>query len=131
VVAYTSRDQALANFEQKHQSDSLTLAALDELGTNPLGASLNIKAKDPSQYGGIADFLNGNSSGLLSSSGSKIIDTINYSQNKVVIDRLNSIINSANMLGLWLAILFIIISVIVTFNTIRLNYFIGKGMKYP
>ena len=126
TVTYTSRDQALANFEQKHQNDSLTLAALDELGSNPLGASLNIKAKDPSQYGGIADFLSGNSNELLSSAGSKIIDTINYSQNKVVIDRLNNIIVSANMLGLWLAILFIIISVVVTFNTIRLAIFMAK-----
>ncbi len=125
-VTYTSRDQALANFEIKHQNDSLTLAALDELGENPLGASLNIKAKNPSQYAGIADFLGGNSNELLSSNGSKIIDTINYSQNKIVIDRLNSIINSANLIGLWLAILFIIISVVVTFNTIRLTIFMAK-----
>jgi len=125
-VTYISRDQALANFQARHANDSLTLAALDELGANPLDASLDIKAKDPSQYAGIADFLNGDSSELLSSDGSKIIDTVNYSQNKLVIDRLNEIINSANTLGLWLAIIFIIISVIVTFNTIRLTIFMAK-----
>lgn len=125
-VTYTSRDQALVNFQQKHENDSLTLAALNELGDNPLGASLNIKAKDPSQYAGIADFLNGNSSELLSSDGSTIIDTVDYAQNKIVIDRLDSIINSANEIGLWLAILFILISIIVTFNTIRLTIFMAK-----
>lgn len=125
-VTYTSRDQALANFQAKHANDSLTLAALNELGDNPLGASLNIKAKDPSQYAGIADFLSGNSSELLSSDGSTIIDTVDYTQNKLVIDRLNNIINSANKLGLWLAILFILISITVTFNTIRLTIFMAK-----
>lgn len=125
-VNYTSSDQALADFEQRHESDSLTLAALDELGTNPLGASLDIKAKDPTQYAGIATFLNGNNTELLSSDGSKIIDTVDYSQNKLVIDRLNSIINSVNKLGLWLAILFIVISILVTFNTIRLTIFMAR-----
>ncbi len=125
-VEYTSRDTALANFRDKHAGDSLTLAALDELGDNPLGASLNIKAKDPSQYAGIAEFLNGNSSELLSKDGSKIIDSVNYAQNKMVIDRLNSILNSANKLGLSLAILFIIISVLVTFNTIKLTIFMAR-----
>jgi cell division transport system permease protein len=125
-VDYTSADQALTDFQAKHANDQLTLEALDELGTNPLGASLNIRAKDPSQYAGIADFLNSNNSELLSSSGSSIIDKVNYAQNKVVIDRLTSIINSADMIGLWFAIIFIIISIIITFNTIRLAIFMSK-----
>lgn len=126
-VTYTSRDQALADFEAKHAADSLTLSALSELGDNPLGASLNIKAKDPTQYAGIADFLNGDSNELLSSTdGSPIIDTVDYSQNKVIIDKLNGIINSANLIGLWLAILFVVISIMITFNTIRLTIFMAK-----
>jgi cell division transport system permease protein len=125
-VEYISSDQALLDFKEKHSGDALTLQAIDELGYNPLGASLNIRAKDPSDYAGIATFLEGNSTELLSSGGSKIIDKINYSQNKVVIDRLTSIINSTNMLGLWLAIIFVIISIIITFNTIRLTIFMAK-----
>ena len=125
-VEYTSRDQALKDFQDKHSGDELTLQAIDELGYNPLGASLNIKAKDPSDYAGIANFLEGDGSELLSKNGSKIIDKINYSQNKIVIDRLTNIINSTNMIGLWLAIIFIIISIIITFNTIRLTIFMAK-----
>ncbi len=126
-VEYVSRDDAIVSFREKHAGDQLTLQALDELGTNPLGASLNIKAKDPSQYAGIAKFLEGNNNNLLSSQdGTKIIDKVNYAQNKVVIDRLTSIVNSANMIGLWFAIIFIIISVVITFNTIRLTIFMSK-----
>ena len=54
------------------------------------------------------------------------MDKINYHQNKLVIDRLNTIISSAHRLGFLLTLLFIIISVNITFNTIRLTIFISK-----
>jgi cell division transport system permease protein len=123
-VDYISRDQALSDFKTKHQNDQLTLQALDELGDNPLGASLNVKAKDPSQYAGVSEFLK--SSNTLSKDGHNIIDKVNYTQNKVVIDRLTGIIKSANMLGLWLVLIFILISITITFNTIRLTIFMAK-----
>ena len=126
MVEYISRDQALANFKEKHKGDDLTLQALSELEDNPLGATLNIKAKAPSQYVGIAKYLDSMSGGLLSKEGSKIVDKVNYAQNKIVIDRLNAIINSANMIGIWFAIIFVLISILVTFNTIRLTIFMAR-----
>src|ERR1035437_3434845 len=36
-VSYTSADQALQTFRDRHQSDYPTIQALDEIGTNPLG----------------------------------------------------------------------------------------------
>jgi cell division transport system permease protein len=125
-VQYVSSDQALADFKSKHQNDELTLQALDELGDNPLGAVLNIKAKDPSQYAGIATFLDNTESQTLSEGGTNIIDTVNYAQNKVVIDRLSGIIKSVNIIGIWFAIIFVLVSLIVTFNTIRLTIFMAK-----
>src|SRR3989344_5132171 len=68
---YTSKEETLANFEKRHENDQLILQALEELGDNPLGASLNIKAKDPSQYEGVADFLQ--SGEFLGSDGASII----------------------------------------------------------
>lgn len=124
TVVYTSRDQALIDFKERHKDDSLTLEALEEIGDNPLTASLSIKAKEPSQYEGIANFLNSDDS-LLSGSN-QIIEKVNYYQNKVVIDRLTKITSAANTVGFWVAIIFLIISVIITFNTIRLAIFISK-----
>lgn len=126
LVEYISSDQALINFKEKHKSDDLTLQALAELGENPLGATLNIKAKEPSQYAGIAKYLEDMSSGVLSKGGTKNIDKVNYAQNKIVIDRLTRIINSANMVGIWFAIIFIFISIVVTYNTIKLTIFMAK-----
>ncbi|MDD5050737.1 MAG: permease-like cell division protein FtsX [Candidatus Pacebacteria bacterium] len=123
-IDYISRDQALANFKAKHQTDQLTLQALDELGDNPLGAVLNIKAKDPSQYEGIATFLNGKNA--LSSDGNTIIDKVNYLQNKIAIDRLTRIIQAGQKLGFTLTIILVIISVLITFNTIRLAIYTAR-----
>lgn len=123
-VVYTSREQVLADFKNRHQNDEFTLQALDELGENPLGATLNIKAKDPSQYESIVQFLNNENA--LSADGTSIIDKVNYYQNKDAIDRLTNIINSANRLGFILTIFLIIISVLITFNTLRLVIYMSR-----
>ncbi|MFH0988023.1 MAG: permease-like cell division protein FtsX, partial [Parcubacteria group bacterium] len=123
-VIYVSREEALEAFRTRHQNDEFTIQALDELGENPLGATLNIKAKDPSQYETIAQFLQNKST--LSSGGASIIDKVNYYQNKEAIDRLTQIINSANRLGLVLTVFLIIISVLITFNTLRLVIYMSR-----
>jgi len=125
-IEYISREQALEDFRTKHKGDELILQSLDELGDNPLGATLNIKAKDPSQYEGVAKYLDNISTGALSGGASNIIYKFNYAQNKVVIDRLTNIINSANKVGFWFAIIFIFISILVTFNTIKLTIFMAR-----
>ena len=123
-ITYTSREQALQDFRILHENDQLTLQALDELGENPLGASLNIKAKEPSQYEGIAQFLQ--TEPLLSKDGGTIIDKVNYFQNKVAIDKLNNIINTADSLGFIIVIVSVIVSILITFNTIRLSIYISR-----
>ncbi|MEI7688611.1 MAG: permease-like cell division protein FtsX [Candidatus Nomurabacteria bacterium] len=124
TISYTSATEALSNFKDKHSNDYLTLQALDELNDNPLGASLNIKANDPSQYESISKYFENDNA--LSKGALTIIDKIDYSQNKIVIDRLTSIITGAKNLGFAVSIVLIIISIIITFNTIRLIIFMSK-----
>jgi len=123
-VSYTSAADSLKLFRNKHQSDYPTIQALDEIGVNPLGGYLNVKAKEVSQYGDIANFLQSDTA--LSADSLSIIDKVNYSQNKLVIDRLNSIISGAQKLGFLVTLILVIISIIITFNTIRLTIFISK-----
>jgi len=123
-ITYTSSDQALTDFREKHSNDYLTLQALDELNANPLGASLNIKAKDPSQYESIANYFEDGSS--LSKDALTIIDKIDYHQNKIVIDRLTSIINGAKKLGFAVSIILVLISLFITFSTIRLIIYMSR-----
>jgi cell division transport system permease protein len=123
-VTYVSKEETLANFKERHKDDSLTLEALEELGENPLTASLSIKANQPSQYEGIAKFLSSEDS--ISGTNNSIIEKVNYNQNRIVIERLTKITDAVNTVGFWLAIIFLVIAVIITFNTIRLAIFISK-----
>jgi cell division transport system permease protein len=122
-VEYTSRDQALADFKERHASDTLTLQALQELGTNPLEASLSVKAKDPSQYGAIVDYLT--TQNLAPGNGS-IVDRINYFQNKTVIDRLTAAIRTTQQVGLAIVILFALASTVIALATIRLAIYTAR-----
>lgn len=123
-VAYTSRDQALQEFREKHAGDQLTLQALDELGTNPFGASLSVVAKDTSQYQAIAEQVQSGSGLLGAAAGS--VDKINYYQLKDSIDKLNNIIGWTDTVGFWLSIVFILMSCMIVYNTIRLAIFVYR-----
>lgn len=123
-VSYVNREQALTNFRERHNGDQLTLQALDELGNNPFGASLSIQAKDPSQYEAIANSLS--STGKLLGETSSVVDKINYYQLKDSIDKLNDIIGWVNTVGFWLSIIFILMSCMIVYNTIRLAIFVFK-----
>jgi cell division transport system permease protein len=138
-VAYVSQEKSLQDFKEKHANDYLTLQALEEIGENPLGAALNINAKDPSQYESISNYFEDGTT--LSRGALSIIDKIDYSQNKLVIDRLNSIIEGAQRLGFIVSLILVLISLLITYSTIRLIIYmsreeigvmklVGAGEKY-
>lgn len=118
-VEYVSREEALATFRARHATDDTIGKALDELDTNPLGASLNIKANDPREYAAIAAYLNNDAL-------SNVIEKVNYSQNEVVIDRLIKIADTAEKSGLAVAVMLILIAFLVSFNTIRLAIYSNR-----
>ena len=120
-VTHTSRDQALANFRERHKNDPLTLQALDELGGNPLGASLDVRAKEPSQYESIAQFI-----GAKQAEGNAGIDKLNYVDNKTAIDRLGEIIDASQKNGITKEIILGICALIIVFNTIRLTIYTAR-----
>lgn len=123
-VTYTSADDALVAFRARHSTDQLTLQALDELGGNPLDASLEVRAKDPSEYESIVSFLE--ASPTLSSGSTSIVDRINYAQNKEVIDRLALAIRATREVGFAVVVLFAIASILIAFATVRLAIYVAK-----
>ena len=117
-VTYTSRSQALEQFRARHESDELTIQALEELGDNPLGAALSVRARETSQYEGIATYLTAEQE--KPANGTPVIDRINYYQNKVAIGRLTEIINKTRSDNSTKAFLLVVVALFVSFNTIRL-----------
>lgn len=121
-VSFKSREQALAEFQDRHKNDQLTMQALDELGANPLGASLEIKAKDPSQYAVITQYLENQRS----ASPNTGVDKVNFYQNKEAIDRLSEIIKASRSIGIAIALILGVASLLIAFNTIRLAIYTAR-----
>jgi cell division transport system permease protein len=124
-VVYTSREQALANFRDRHQNDEIELQALQELGDNPLLASLSIKATDPSHYERINTFLQTDRS-TISTDGTSIISKVNFHNNQAAIDKLTQVIRGIETFGLVVSIVLMAVSIIIVFNTIRMAIYISR-----
>ncbi len=125
-VEYLSRDEALSAFRERHKNDQLTLSALDELPDNPLGAVLNIKAKDLSQYESISAFLKDQQS--TQEGGASVIDKINFydEQHRAALSRLQYITDSAKVLGAWIIAILIFTTLAISFNTLRLAIYSSR-----
>lgn len=115
-VEYISRGQALTNFKTRHKDNPIILQSLEELEDNPLEATLNIKARQASFYPAIVGYLEG-------PKFASMVSKINYEENKEVIDKLSRITGTFSNIVLILSVVFAIIAVLVTFNTIRLTMY--------
>ncbi len=124
-VRYISRDEALAQFRERYKDDQLALQALEELGTNPLPASLQVRAKDISQYEAIAQFAESqDTQGGTATS----IDKISFYDDKyrIALDRLHNITTSAQRLGFIVIVILIVNTLAISFNTLRLAIYSSR-----
>jgi cell division transport system permease protein len=119
---FVTRDEALAAFQARHKNDQLTMQALEELGENPLGASLEVRAKDPSQYESITRYLGSQQNTPVGSA----IDKVNFFQNKSAIDRLTLIIGVIKHIVVGVVVFFGLASVLIVFNTVRLTIYTAR-----
>lgn len=123
-VTYTSREEALANYRERYSNNEITMQALNELGENPLGATIAIQAKELSQYESISNFLE--EQRLAASPQTPIIETVNYGRNKEAIDTLNSIMAAIERASGVVTLVLILAAVLITFNTIRLAIYTAR-----
>lgn len=115
-IQYVTKDQALAAFQDRHRANPVVAQALQELGENPLQASLVLRADDPDQYPDIAE-------ALRSPKYQPYVSKVTYEDNNEVITRLTAGIRTARRVGLVLTVALAVIALLVTFNTIRLAIF--------
>lgn len=117
-VEFVSREAALEEFKKRHADNALISSALDELGSNPLGASLRVRSKDPSNYSTISVFFD--------KQNFDAVDKINYRQNERVFTRLANVISVTRRVGLGVSIVLGAIAFLVAFNTIRLAIYTSR-----
>jgi len=124
VITFTSREDSLAEFRERHQNDELTIQALEELGENPLGASLSIRTEETSQYESVANFLAAQQN--LQSGEAPLINRVNYNRNREAIDRLTAIIDAVERSSVIALVVLIAAAVMITFNTVRLAIYTAR-----
>lgn len=122
-IEYVSRDQALTNYRERHKDEPELLAPIEELDENPLRASLNIKAREIDQYAGVQKYLDEN---MRQDGENNIIEEVKYLEKQAVIEKLSGITKAVDRFGFVTSIVFIILSILITLNTIRLTMFISK-----
>lgn len=118
-IDYISQENALEIFKKRHSGDAILLKSVSELDNNPLEASLNILAKDTTKYDSIVSLLD-------KDQYKNIISKINYSENRIAIDRLSYIIKVLRESGLLASLIFGLIAFLVAFNTVRLAIFSSR-----
>lgn len=120
AVEYIPREAALARFRERHQNDPVIIESLQELGDNPFGATLAIKATDPEQYSSILSLLE-------DPQYAELIEEKNFEDHRLVIDRINSLIRNVQSFGLGVAGIFGLISILVVINTVRVAVYTHRG----
>jgi cell division transport system permease protein len=122
-VIFTSREKALEEFSLQHKNDSTIMDGLEELGENPLGAALSIRAKNTSQYEGIASFLEEQKA---VDPQTPFIDKVNYTDNREAIEKLTQIIGAVERSSYVAMLILVFAAVMITFNTVRLAIYTSR-----
>lgn len=118
-IEYVSEEAALENFIARHQNEKALMESLAEVGDNPFLASLNIKAFEAQDYEKVVNFLEDDSF-------SNLINKIDYFKRKSAIEKVFSATSFLDKAGVSVSLALIAISVLVTFNTIRLAIYTQK-----
>ena len=93
-VDYISKDEAITSFRERYANDQAILGALKELGRNPLSPSLTIIPKDFNESNLVISELR-----VLDSS---IIESRDFSDNSIILSKINNITKRVNEVGLFI-----------------------------
>jgi cell division transport system permease protein len=114
-INYISRQAALESFREKNKDNPDIMQALRELDTNPLLPSLSIQ---PNSLEDGSFLIN-----QLERWDSPIIESRNFTDNSLVVTRINNITQRINEIGMIIISLFIFISLLVVYNAIRVSVY--------
>jgi len=117
-IKYLSKEDALEIFKEKHRDDPDILQSLNELGKNPLTPALIIKPKDVDRYDDLITNLN--------KIDNDIIVSRNFTDYKTMISKINAITNKVAEAGIVISIIFIFITILVVYNSIRVAIYTHK-----
>lgn len=117
-VRYISKQEALDFFRDKNKDNPEILQALLELGKNPLSPSLVIVPQDANM---VSDLIE-----ELKAIDNNIIESRDFADNKLILEKIDSITKKVNDIALFIIIIFIVTSLLVIYNSIKVAVYTHK-----
>ena len=120
AVDFVSKEEAKRRFIERHKDQPLWLQSLNEFEDNPVPASISIKADNLTDYSSIYTTVKSERYAPYFQNDQGV-STVR--DNQKVIDKLYKIIDFITRFGIILALIFMLVTIMVTFNTIRLTIY--------
>ena len=115
-VQVVSAADALQSFSAQYQKDPVVLESLGDVGTNPFGATLVVKARSINDYDAILKTLD-------QPAFASLIEDKDFSDRQAVIDRVEAVAHKVEVAVLFLSLVFGCITLLIVFNTIRVSIY--------
>jgi cell division transport system permease protein len=115
-VEFISAAQALETFSEQYKNDPLILASLGEVGENPFGSSLVVKARSIEDYDAILGALD-------QPVFANLIEDKDFQDRQAMIDRVEAVSSRVELSMLFVSLVFGIITLLIVFNTIRVSIY--------
>lgn len=112
-------DEALDRFKERHAEDEEILSSLNEVGGNPFGASLVVQAESPKDFDFILEALD-------NPQYRDYIEKKEFDDYEGIIESINRVTDRVRIFGLVLSAIFLLIAVLIVFNTVRVAIFIHR-----
>lgn len=118
-VEIVSAQEAYDQFTARHQDDEEIMASLQELGENPFGPSLLVKVHAPEDFPQIIEALD-------NPQFRDFIREKDFSDYQNIVERIRSTTDRVRGFGIALAGVFLLIAILIVFNTVRIGIFIHR-----
>jgi len=110
---FYNHDEVLEQFKEQYADNPDIIRSLDELGENPLGPTLVVKTREPSDYKKII-------AALSVPEYENIIEAKTFADTEIAIDKINNVTQQLERFSLGLSVFFAIVAFLIIFNTIRI-----------
>lgn len=115
-IEHIAPAEALERFAEGYRRDESVIASLGEIGDNPFGSTLVIRAREIEGYGTILATLD-------DPAFAPLIEGRDFDDREAVIGRIQLIAGRLKMIGLTVAAAFGAITLLIVFNTIRMSIY--------
>jgi len=119
-IKFFSGEEVLIGFREQHIDNPEIIAALDELGENPLGPTMIIRTREPKDYEKVI-------TALSVPEYETIIEAKTFGDTEKAIERIHVITTQVERFGVGLSVLFAFIAFLIIFNTIRVAIYTQRS----